>query len=297
MASCDPCVRDARTRGYGNVTGNLALDTSSTLEDGRRIWHVTGDWNILVPNGGLLAGVALQAVRNDAGDEWRPSTVSCRFLRPPSRELELTIDAMRVGKRNRADHVTAYEDGERIFDALVWTVARYLGAPVDGPTLSLPPRAGLATIEERRAAVGRGPFPMPFFQNIEERPVDWVSPQERELRGATEPTLESWIRFTSTVDTGDPWITAARACVVLDSYPFFALMRSLPPADIFGATTLATDVHFEDVQSPTEWMFASVECRPSSGALMTGTGAVHNEEGRAVARVLQQLLRQERTSW
>jgi acyl-CoA thioesterase len=113
--------------------GNLCSDTQvEDLASGRFVATLSPDWQLVGPNGGYLAAVALRAAQRLAGGS-EPASISCQFLTAARfGRVELTACLLRATERATALRVSMVQGAAHLLEALVW--ARPDRS--DGPTVS-----------------------------------------------------------------------------------------------------------------------------------------------------------------
>ena len=156
--------------------GDLGDDTAVQGADGRYTSTLSPDWEIWGPAGGYLAAVALRAAGVHTGFP-RPASLVGHFLGVATfAPVDLEVTTLRSARRAESMRVGLTQEGRPVFEALVWAVASLDGLTHDtSRPPAAPPPAEVPTARERMAAAGAEPeVEHPFWQNLEERPLDWI---------------------------------------------------------------------------------------------------------------------------
>src|SRR5688500_18162516 len=96
---------------------DLAFDTRPTGSNGRYTTTLSRDWQIMGPNGGYLAAIALQAAGLEARIR-RPASISCHSLAVARFEpVEIEVRILQQGRRAEAFHVAMTQGGRAIVQA------------------------------------------------------------------------------------------------------------------------------------------------------------------------------------
>jgi acyl-CoA thioesterase len=251
-------------------------------EDGRYGAELSDRWEIWGPNGGYLAAIALRAAGRVARIP-RPASFYCHFLASPAFDaVELAVTVLKQGRRAESLQVAMTQAGRPVLQALVKTVAdapghsdRHLQAPDVPRPEALKPYEQLATAQQRP--------PFAFWDNVERRPID----QEAPARGA-EPVLREWVRYRPTPCFGDPFVDAARALILLDTYGFPAAFRRFRSMEHL-APNLDTSAWFHGFSPASEWLLIDHACSVAGDGLIAVDGKVWDAEGRLLASGAAQL--------
>ncbi|HWS45792.1 MAG TPA: acyl-CoA thioesterase domain-containing protein, partial [Acidimicrobiia bacterium] len=114
--------------------GDLAADTQVAGDAGRYTARLSRAWEIWGPNGGYLAAIALRA----AGAHSRfdhPASIVGHFLGVARfDEVQLDVTTLRAAKRAESMRVSMTQQGEPVFEALVWTTGDVNGLEHDRTT-------------------------------------------------------------------------------------------------------------------------------------------------------------------
>ena len=128
--------------------GDFELDTRVRGEAGRYRATLSEDWRIWGPNGGYLAAIALRAVGCEAHIA-RPASFYAHFLSVGRfSDVELEVEAVRLGKRSESFRVRMLQDGKALLEGMVRTAAAGPGLEHDVaemPQVALP--AELRSVE------------------------------------------------------------------------------------------------------------------------------------------------------
>ena len=240
------------------------------------------DWEIWGPNGGYLATIALRAAGAVAQIE-RPASFYCHFLSSPAFDaVELKVSVLKQGRRAESFAVEMYQQGKPILHAMVKTAAEAPGYSHQHPSApKVPPPEALKTYEELFPARARPRFG--FWENVERRPVDQSISEEPQA-----PLVRAWTRFRPTACFEDPFLDAARALILLDTYGFPAAYRHHRSWE-YLAPNLDTGVWFHHFSPASEWLLIDSECAVAADGLMGVGGRVWDAEGKLLASGSAQL--------
>ncbi len=263
-------------------TSNLEQATRVTPDDDGYLAHLSEDWGIWGPNGGYLATIALRAAGTVAQIK-RPASFYCHFLSSPAFDVvELKVSVLRQGRRAESLAVEMTQQGKPVLHALVKTAAEAPGYSHQHPSASgIPLPETLKTYEQLHPARRRPPFS--FWENIERRPVDQSITDEPQA-----PVIREWTRFRPTACFEDPFLGAARALILLDTYGFPAAYRHYRSWE-YLAPNLDTGVWFHHSSPDCEWLLIDSECAVAGGGLMGVGGRVWDVDGRLLASGSAQL--------
>lgn len=192
----------------GDFVEQTALET---IEPGRYRAVLSKDWMLWGPAGGYVSAVALRAA-GAASVFRRPISYACQYVSFAKFEaVDLVVESLRAGKRTEALRVTMTQADRIILTAQVWAmndneamVHDYVPAP------EIPHPDSLRAMED---LVDRAP--PAYFDNFEQRPVGFV-PEGDATPG--EPELRGLYRFRPRSRADDPFVDAARAVILLDTF-------------------------------------------------------------------------------
>jgi acyl-CoA thioesterase len=271
--------------------GNLASDTEVAGEAGNRHAKITDAWDLWGPNGGYLATIALRAADRHI-PSMRPASLECHFLRSPAPgQVELVTETLRTSARAHSVRVSMRQEGKPILEALVWLSAPGLDglprrsvAPPDGPD-----PYGLASYEELLPPAHK--YREPFWQHVEERPLD----QSRHLMWPEDPSEESvrrsWLRFRPEPCFTDPYVDAGRAVIAADVFPFLSAVIALEPGPLTHiAPTISLSVSFHSLQPESAWLLVHTDSPAAGEGLLGGRTSVWAENRELVATGRVQML-------
>ena len=264
------------------MASDLEHATHLDGDDGQYVAHLSDDWEIWGPNGGYLAAIALRAAGMMA-DIKHPRSFYCHFLSSPAFEaVQLDVNVLKRGRRTESLAVQMTQKGKPILHALVKTA-------IDGPGYNhqhpkapdAPPPESLKSYQQLRPKASRPNFS--FWENIERRPVDQTATDE-----ATDPTLLEWTRFQLTACFKDPFVDAARALILLDTFGFPAAYQKYRGWK-YLAPNLDTSAWFHHCSPNCEWLLIDHECTVADHGLMGVSGKVWGSDGRLLATGSAQL--------
>jgi acyl-CoA thioesterase-2 len=263
-------------------TSDLDHATRVTPKDDGYVACLSKDWEIWGPNGGYLATIALRAAGAVAQIK-RPASFYCHFLSSPAFDVvELEVSVLRQGRRAESFAVEMTQLGKPVLQAMVKTAAEAPGYSHQHPSApEVPLPENLKTYEELHPARQRPPSS--FWENIERRPVDQSTTEEPQA-----PVIRAWTRFQPTACFEDPFLDAARALILLDTYGFPAAYRHYRSWE-YLAPNLDTGAWFHHFSPDSEWLLIESECAVAAGGLMGVGGRVWDRGGKLLASGSAQL--------
>jgi acyl-CoA thioesterase II len=264
------------------VASDLERATRVETEGDRYVAQLSKDWEIWGPNGGYLATIALRAAGMVAQIQ-RPASFYCHFLSSPAFDaVGLEVSVLKRGRRAESFAVEMTQDGKPILHALVKTAADAPGYSHQHPEApEVPPPEDLKTYEELLPTRPRPPFS--FWNNVERRPVDQSTRDE-----PTAPVLREWARYLPRACFEDPFLDAARALILLDTYGFPAAYRR-HRSWRYLAPNLDTSAWFHHFSPACEWLLVDSECTVADRGLMGVSGRVWDTGGSLLATGSAQL--------
>ena len=264
------------------MASDLEHATRVDGDDGRYVARLSEDWEIWGPNGGYLAAVALRAAGMVAHIQ-QPRSFYCHFLSSPAFDaVQLNVKVLKQGRRAESFAVEMSQDGKPILQALVKTAADgpgYSHQHLDAP--DVPPPAALKTYQQLRPVAQPPAFS--FWDNVERRPVDQSATEE-----PSAPVLREWARFQPTACFDDPFVDAARALILLDTFGFPAAYQQYRSWE-YLAPNLDTSAWFHHFNPGCEWLLVDHECIVADHGLMAVSGRVWDTDGRLLATGSAQL--------
>jgi len=262
--------------------GDIEVQTAvEPAGDGRFRAMVHADWEIWGPCGGYVAALALRA----AGAESplvRPASFFCHYLSVAAfAPVDLVVTPLREGRTVAAHRVAMSQAGRPVLEAMVWSLGEVEGLehddadPPDVPGPEELPERALVTADRDRP-------PMPFWDNFEQRPLQWL--QEWPPPGPLPPTWRTWVRPVPTASFDDPWVDAARSVIVLDvgSWPAGSRphMHREPP---YIAPSLDLYASFQHSGASSDWVLLDAHSPVAHGGLLSWTGRVWSRAGALIA--------------
>lgn len=277
------------------TNGASDLEQATRVEDaesGGYTARLSEDWEIWGPNGGYLATFALRAAGRVAQIP-QPASFYCHFLSSPAFDaVELDVKVLKRGRRAESFAVEMTQAGKPILHALVKTAAdapghshQHLQAP------AAPAPEALKSYEELVPPERRPPFR--FWNNVERRPLERpaVEPppvQQSRTDEPIAPVLREWTRLRPRACFEDPFVDAARALILLDTYGYPAAYQRYRGRD-YLAPNLDTSAWFHNFSPACEWLLIDHECTLADRGLMAVSGRVWDTEGRLLATGSAQL--------
>jgi acyl-CoA thioesterase-2 len=252
-------------------------------DDGRRfVGRLSRDWEIWGPNGGYLATFALRAAGLVARIQ-QPASFSCHFLNSPAFDaVELSVRALKQGRRAESFAVEMTQEDKPILQALVKTAADAPGhrhQHAMAPDVPLPTK--LKPYEDLFSPSQRPPFA--FWDRLERRPIDQSTSKE-----PSDPVVREWTRYRPRACFDDPFVDAARSLILLDTYGFPAAWRHYRSME-YLAPSLDVSAWFHRSSPDREWLLIDQECTVAARGLMAASGRVWDTDGRLLATGAAQL--------
>ena len=262
--------------------GDIELQTAvEPAGDGRFRAMVHADWEIWGPCGGYVAALALRA----AGAEShlvRPASFFCHYLSVAAfAPVDLVVTPLRQGRTVAAHRVAMSQEGRPVLEAMVWSVGEVEGLEhedTDPPDVPDPDRLPERVVPPP----GRDRPAMPFWDNFDQRPLDWL--EEWPPPGPLPPTWRTWVRPRPRARFDDPWVDAARSVIVLDvgSWPAGSrphLYREPP----YIAPSLDLYASFQHSGASSDWLLLDAHSPIAQGGLLSWTGRVWSRRRALVA--------------
>lgn len=260
--------------------GNLASDTDvEVLAPGRYRATLSPDWQLVGPNGGYLAAVALRAAQRLAGQH-RPASLSCQFLATARfGTVELTGTVLRATHRATALRVSMSQGDAHLLEALIWATP---DGP-HGPTVgwgTMPEVPGPEDLRDLKPQLVAGNAWVPRWHD---------SVNLRVVPSGDAPEL-TWARFRPVPTFADPWPDACRALVLADSLQWPAIRELVPNRDRMLALTTHLAVTFHRDAGDAQWLLVDARGSAAAHGFVGGTAAVWSPDGRLIASGQQQML-------
>ena len=264
---------------------DLEHATRVAPEGGGYVAQLSKEWEIWGPNGGYLATIALRAAGMVAQIQ-RPASFYCHFLSSPGFDaVQLEVNVLKQGRRAESFAVEMAQQGKPILHALVKTAADAPGYSHQHPEApDVPPPEALQT-HVRRPSRQHPAFS--FWNNVERRPVDQGT-TDQPTDQPTAPVLRQWARYRPRACFEDPFLDAARALILLDTYGFPAAYQHHRSWE-YMAPNLDTSAWFHHFSPDCEWLLIDSECLVADRGLMGVNGRVWDTGGRLLATGSAQL--------
>jgi acyl-CoA thioesterase len=195
------------------------------------------------------------------------------------------VESLRTGKRSEALRVTMSQGDQLVLTAQVWAMNENQGMRHDFvPAPDLPDPDSLKTIEELRPERPQHPF----FLNFEQRPVGPV-PEDGQAPG--EPELQGFYRFRPRAAADDPFVDAARAVILIDTFTWPATFPAhpAPGPSPWIAPNLDLYVRFHRDTTRHEWLYSLGRADLAEDGLIAAHGAVWSADRQLLASGSTQL--------
>lgn len=265
--------------------GDLEIDTrleprGDSPHGARFRVGLSRDWEIWGPNGGYLAAIALRAAGAVARVP-RPASLHGHFLSVAGFDapLDVEVRVVRAGRRSESLAVALSQGGKPVFEGLVRSAAE--GPGLRHQAVDLPERVGPLDRSPIQELVDEEGPPYAFWSNFEVRPV-WPERFAAPRGTPYEPCFREWVRFLPRATFDDPWLDAARALILVDTYGWIAACQPHPDAG-FRAPNLDLTVWFHEPDPGCAWLLADHLSPVAAGGLVSAHGRVWSEQGRLLA--------------
>ncbi len=268
--------------------GDLAHDTAVEGGDGKYRAHVSRDWEIWGPNGGYIAAIALRAAGEHSRFD-RPLSLVGHFLGVAAFEpVDLDVTTLRSAKRAESMRVSMTQQGQPIFEALVWSVGDVEGLEHNIRAASRDARAGVGAERPRARSEAMGEtMRFRFWANLDERQHDWIDDWEN--RTAGDPVFGEWYKFLPQATFDDPWVDACRSVILLDTMGWPAACH-LHTRTTFMAPSIDLSVAFHRWRPAEPWLYAQGVSPSASGGIVGCESKVWARDGTLLATGASQLL-------
>jgi acyl-CoA thioesterase len=166
----------------------------------------------------------------------------------------------------------------------VWGVGPNEGLEHDhAPAPDVPPADDLPTPLERLAAAGIEPMerPFPFWENFDERPIDWIDDWENRVPGA--PEARGWYRFAPVSTFDDLWLDACRGLILVDTFTWPAAVRAHTGMLPWMAPSLDLAVQFHHDPADQEWLLVKGTAPVAQRGTIGCENHVWASDGRLIA--------------
>ena len=229
--------------------------------------------------GGQVASQTLRAATLTVEDGRPPHSLHAYFIRPgvPGPPLRLEVERTRDGRSFTTRHVTAIQNGERIFN-----LTASFHAPEEGDDWQLPAPTGVPGPDDVH-----GESPLTRFDSMSPfvmRPVAATA------EGDWFQFHPMWIRTVATLPD-DPVL---HACVLAFMSDMGVVGSARAPTStlpkMFMGASLDHAVWFHRPVRADEWLLFSVEPTSNSGARGLARGTFHTADGALVASIAQEAL-------
>jgi len=270
--------------------GDFDVDTALSGGDGRYRATLSPDWEIWGPNGGYIATIALRAV-GATSRFTRPASLHAHFLSVATfDDVDISVTLLRATRVAESHRVTITQGDRTILEALVWTVDELQGLAHDEMRIpDVPSPAEVESVDARLKANPQAHRPVfKFWENLEDRPLDWIDDWEH--RTAGEARYRGWMRFRPRATFDDPFVDAGRSLLILDTMGWPAAMRGYAPPVEFIAPNIDLAVHFHRLELGSEFLFVEHTAPIADDGLVGTRARVWGESGQLLAWGSQTLL-------
>jgi acyl-CoA thioesterase len=147
----------------------------------------------------------------------------------------------------------------------------------------------LPNVEALMAGQERGPYHR-FWNNFEQRPLEWLPPAEWAAREAGDPGFLSWYRYVPRDTFDDPFVDAGRALLLADTVGWPAAVRAYGSELPYYAPSIDVTVRFHACAPETPWLLVEGRSPVARDGLVASTVSVWSADGRLLASGGQQML-------
>lgn len=273
--------------------GTFAEDTTVRAGGpGRYTCDLSGDWDLVaVPQGGVVASVALRAAAAEVGDpaqELRTSTTVFAGQVAAGR-LEVDVKILRKGRSASQVLATVTSEGK----AAGATVLAVYGGPRRGPTFvdvvppEVPPPAECRSYRDPFPP-GVEPFdPLPFWTRVEGRAALGHAPWEQFESAGSD--VATWLRFDDPPRTEDGSLDPLALLTLSDRMPGSIGERLGQQGPRWFAPSADLTVHLLEPLR-TEWVLAHDRARWADDGWSSAETTLWDEHGTLVAYATQMML-------
>ena len=262
--------------------GDLGQDTAlCALPDGGSVGDVTTAWDGFGPNGGFLATMSLRAASRAARIR-RLRSVQCQFLRRP-RHGDIVFTASVLARSSRSDviQVLGTQDGAPVLTTLVRTLLESHVGAVHAQACAPDVTDADFLLPVERLLPPELLNVVPITRNFEVRPVTWERtwppPPGRSA------AYRAWCRFRPTASFEDPFVSAGRYLILLDSHVWAAVERGTEGGAGLRAVTTDLSVTVDEDDREQEWLLVDVAVPVMDGGGISATGSVWSRKGTRLA--------------
>jgi acyl-CoA thioesterase II len=241
--------------------------------------NVSPDWEIWGPNGGYLSTIALRAAARAAPPGHRPASIAVNYLaRGEFGAAKLDVTVLRATRSVQFVRVDMRQGDRHVLTAQVVTTDRSedsgpaytdLKMPEVPPPDALPPASHWLKDEPAHA----------FWSHFDAHPVRWSWPGDPDPAGHV---YRQWMRFRNH-QTGDAFVDAARALLLIDTLLWPTHWRGQPPGTDYVAPSLDVAVWFHAPGADTDWLLLDAAAPTARSGLIYGEARVWSTGGTLLA--------------
>jgi acyl-CoA thioesterase II len=268
--------------------GDFAVDTEVVGSDGEYRATLSSDWEIWGPNGGYVATIALRAAGAESRFS-RPASFTGHFLSVAKfEEVDISVEVVRSTRIADSLLVRMSQGDKPVHIALVWTIDEIDGLQHDAaPVPDVPMPTELKSAEELHVMDDARPR-FVFWENIEQRPLDWLDDWDEREPG--DPRRRCWYRFRPCASFEDPYVDAARSLLLLDTLGWPAAIRAYAEPMEFLAPSLDISTQFHRLAPGSEWIYVEAVAPVGADGLVGTGGRAWSEDGLLLASAGAQLV-------
>jgi acyl-CoA thioesterase len=266
--------------------GDLRVDSAVDGGEGRYTVDLSDEWQIIGPNGGYLACVALRAVGAESRFS-RPASISCQFFNLAQvGPAEVHLTPLRQAKRSELLRATLVQDGRPIMEAAVWMIDELGGLEHDrGVMPDLPHYDELPTRHNKRRDI------YSLYGNIDERPIKFIEDEDWDTRPIDEPRVSSWFRLKpAPTFPDDQVLDACRSLILSDAMPWPAAVRAHTGNPPWLASSIEMSLRFHRFAPDSEWLLCDTLSPVAAHGLIGSTMTVWSADGLLLATGGQNML-------
>jgi acyl-CoA thioesterase len=178
------------------------------------------------------------------------------------------------------------QDAAPVLEAIVWMTGELPGLEHDvAEPPDVPRPEALRSRDELLPPGERSIYP--FWDNLESRPVEWLSSHEWRPR---PPLYRGWFRFRPAPCFADPVVDAGRYLILTDTMLWPAAWRTHGDGAGFVAPSLDVSVRFHRPAATSEWLLCEAAAPVATGGLIGGKATIWSAAGTVLASGGGQLL-------
>jgi len=195
---------------------------------------------------------------------------------------------LRSTRAAEALRVSMTQGDRAVLEALVWTIGDVDGLTHDDAPMPDVARPASVPSREKRMRGIEAPVVYRFWDNLEERPLDWIDNWTEREPG--RPVYRGWMRYRPRPAFDDPFVEAARSLLLVDTMGWPAAVRAYRDPIGFIAPNIDVTTSFHRLEPTSEWLFVEAAAPVGADGLVGFRSRLWSETGRLLASGGGQLL-------